>query len=92
MVGADDDGDDDGEEGGPIRNSRRMPDRQQAELVAAVSAKLTGKPVFRFPPELKDEHKPYWTEVVNSKPHDYFNDGDIHLLKLYCQPVTTPLQ
>lgn len=60
-------------------------DRQQAELTAALRAKLTGAPVFPFPPELKDEHKPYWTEVVNCKPHDYFNAGDIHLLKLYCR-------
>lgn len=82
--GLDDDEDDDGP---PQRQSRRMStgDRQQAELVAALRAKATGAPVFPFPPELKDEHKPYWTETVNSKPHDYFNAGDIHLLKLYCR-------
>lgn len=71
----------------PRRATRRMSpgDRQQAELAAALRAKLTGAPLFPFPPELNDEHKPYWTEVVNSKPHDYFNLGDIHLLKLYCR-------
>lgn len=71
----------------PRRQTRRMStgDRQQAELKAALRAKMTGGPVFPFPPELNDEHKPYWTETVNSKPHDYFNAGDIHLLKLYCR-------
>jgi P27 family predicted phage terminase small subunit len=60
-------------------------DRQSAELAAALRAKQTGQPVFAFPAELRDIHKSYWTEVVNSKPHDYFNDGDVHLLKLYCR-------
>lgn len=60
-------------------------DRQQAELAAALQAKLTGQPVFPFPAELKEEHKPYWTETVNSKPHDYFTLSDVHLLKLYCR-------
>jgi len=60
-------------------------DRQQAELAAALQAKLTGGPVFPFPAELKGEHKPYWTETVNSKPHDYFTLSDVHLLKLYCR-------
>jgi phage terminase small subunit len=79
------DDDCEGEGAATVPASRRMPDRQQAELMAAVKAKLTGQPMFAFPPELKDEHKPYWTETVNSKPHDYFNNGDIHLLKLYCR-------
>ena len=71
----------------PPPQTRRMApgDRQQAELAAALRAKMTGKPVFAFPAELKDEHKPYWTETVNSKPHDYFTLSDIHLLKLYCR-------
>jgi P27 family predicted phage terminase small subunit len=60
-------------------------DRQQAELVAALQAKMTGQPVFPYPAELNDAHRPYWVEVVNSKPHDYFNAGDVHLLKLYCR-------
>ena len=84
----DDDGElDDDVDEQQARPTRRMApgDRQQAELAAALQAKLTGKPVFAFPPELKEEHKPYWTEVVNSKPHDYFNMGDLHLLKLYCR-------
>jgi phage terminase small subunit len=60
-------------------------DRQQAELAAALRAKMTGQPVFPYPAELHSDHKPYWVETVNSKPHDYFNAGDIHLLKLYCR-------
>lgn len=75
------------EAGGDRPPSRRMStgDRQQAELTAALRAKMTGQPVFPYPAELSEEHKPYWVEVVNSKPHDYFNAGDIHLLKLYCR-------
>lgn len=82
-----DDLDDDDEEGPPARATRRMSpgDRQQAELAAALKYKMNGQPVFPFPQELKEEHRPYWTEVVNSKAHDYFNLGDIHLLKLYCR-------
>lgn len=84
----DDDGElDDDVDEQQARPTRRMApgDRQQAELAAALQAKMTGKPVFAFPPELKEEHKPYWTEIVNSKPHDYFNLCDLHLLKLYCR-------
>jgi P27 family predicted phage terminase small subunit len=81
------DPDDEVEQQAEARPTRRMTpgDRQQAELAAALQAKLTGRPVFPFPAELNDDHKPYWVEVVNSKPHDYFNLGDIHLLKLYCR-------
>jgi P27 family predicted phage terminase small subunit len=60
-------------------------DRQQAELAAALRAKMTGLPVFAYPSELSEEHRPYWVEIVNSKPHDYFNLGDVHLLKLFCR-------
>ncbi len=78
-----------GEVGGDELNgrTRRMApgDRQQAELAAALRAKMTGQPVFPYPAELHSDHKPYWVETVNSKPHDYFNAGDIHLLKLYCR-------
>lgn len=87
----DDDGMDDGAdeevEQRARRPTRRMApgDRQQAELKAALHAKLTGEPVFKFPAELHEDHRPYWVEVVNCKPHDYFNMGDIHLLKLYCR-------
>lgn len=85
MVDALDEMEDDGEV--PARGTRRMApgDRQSAELEAALKLKQNGLPVFPFPPELKDHHKPYWTELVNSKPHDYFNRGDIPLLKLYCR-------
>lgn len=77
--------DDDGEES--PRQTKRLStgDRQSAELKAALQLKANGLPVFPFPPELKEEYKPYWTELVNSKPFDYFNKGDIPLLKLYCR-------
>lgn len=80
------DPDDEGDEL-PERTTKRMApgDRQSAELAAALQAKRSGEPVFAYPPELKDAHKPYWAELVNSKPHDYFNRGDIPLLKLYCR-------
>jgi phage terminase small subunit len=67
--------------------TRRMStgDRQSAELAAAMRARTTGQPVFPYPAELREIHKSYWLETVNSKPHDYFNAGDVHLLKLYCR-------
>lgn len=69
------------------RRTRRMTTeaRQKAELSAALDAKRTGAPVFPCPPELPEAHRPYWSELVNSRPHDYFNRGDIPLLKLYCR-------
>lgn len=76
----------DGEEP-TLRHSRRMNtgDRQQAELTAALQAKLTGQPVFAFPQELKSHLQPYWVELVNSKPHDYFTQSDVPLMKLWCR-------
>ncbi len=75
--------------GGNVRpgDGKRMTpgDRIAAELAAAMKARQSGLPVFPHPEELPDEHKPFWTELVNSKPHDYFTFGDIPLLKLYCR-------
>ena len=76
-------GEDDEEPGRPTRRLSTAV-RQKAELEAALLAK-DGKPIFPFPPELPEKHKPYWTELVNSRPHDYFNRGDIPLLKLYAR-------
>lgn len=86
LVDAIDDLEDDEGEESP-RQTKRLStgDRQSAELKAALQLKANGLPVFPFPPELKEEYKPYWTELVNSKPFDYFNKGDIPLLKLYCR-------
>lgn len=70
----------------PARTTRHVPGgRQSAELAAALRAKTDGKPYFPFPPELPPAHEPYWIELVNSRPHDYFNRGDMPLLKLYCR-------
>lgn len=59
--------------------------RKQAELEAAIEKRRNGEPVFPYPVGLPEHHKPYWLELVNSKPHDYFNNGDLPLLKLYCR-------
>ena len=87
MVDAIEDMEDDEGDEPQRRQTKRLStgDRQSAELQAALKLKANGLPVFPFPPELKDEYKPYWTELVNSKPFDYFNKGDIPLLKLYCR-------
>lgn len=76
-----------GEEPAAPSFSRRMNsgDRQQAELTAALQAKLTGQPVFAYPEELKEQLRPYWVELVNAKPHDYFSPGDVPLMKLWCR-------
>lgn len=67
--------------------SRRLSEekRKQAELEAAIEKRRNGDPVFPYPIGLPEKHKPYWLELVNSKPHDYFNLGDLPLLKLYCR-------
>lgn len=59
--------------------------RASAELAAALMRKTNNSPAFPFPPELDPRWKPYWTEVVNSRPLNYFNQGDVTLLKLYCR-------
>ena len=59
--------------------------RAAKELHAAIETAKTGKPVYDFPPELPEEQRKYWMEIVNCKPHDYFNSGDLTLLKMYCR-------
>lgn len=70
----------------PARNTRRLSteNRKTAELQAILDAH-DGKPLFAFPAGLPKEHQKYWVEIVNSKPFDYFNNGDLPLLKLYCR-------
>lgn len=67
--------------------SRRLTEekRKQAELEAALEKRRNGEPVFAYPVGMPEQHKPYWLELVNSKPHDYFNNGDLPLMKLYCR-------
>ncbi len=71
-------------DGGPPSRRMDAAERKIAELRAALVA-ATGVPVFGFPPDLPEDHKPYWVLVVNSKAHDYFNKGDYALLKMYCR-------
>lgn len=70
----------------PNRQTRRLSteNRKTAELLDIVS-RDPGTPRYPFPVGLPEEHRKYWVEIVNSKPIDYFNDGDIPLLKLYCR-------
>lgn len=68
-------------------NSRRMSpaQRKAAELAAALDERSVGKPLFDYPPDLREEYRPYWLTLVNSKPVDYFTQSDIPLLKMYCR-------
>jgi len=89
MAGDDEGGEEDGEtddmDGVSTGGQGRGRQRAAAELAAALSFKKNGEPAFSYPPELPAEHKPYWLEVVNSRPLNYFNAGDITLLKMYCR-------
>lgn len=55
-------------------------DRKLAELLAALRPDV---PKLPYPFGLLDKYKPFWLDLVNSRPVDFFNDGDIPLLKLY---------
>jgi phage terminase small subunit len=55
------------------------------ELAAQMQSRLSGKPIFPYPPELKDRLKPYWMELVNSHSKDHFQMSDVSLMKMYCQ-------
>lgn len=67
------------------KQTRRMSaeERKAAELRASISAVLEDKPRFPYPSDLREEYRPYWLTLVNSKPADYFTDGDRPLLKMY---------
>lgn len=59
--------------------------RKSEELSAAMQARVNGIPRFKYPPELPQQYRPYWIELVNSFPKDHFQDADLPLLKLYCR-------
>jgi phage terminase small subunit len=59
--------------------------RKSQELQTQLAAKTRGKPVFPYPPELPEKHRPYWLELVNSFPADHFQNSDIPTMKLYCR-------
>lgn len=70
----------------PAKKAGTYGDRKGTELKAALEIEANPDvPVYPFPPGLPEAHKKYWCELVNSKPHDYFNKGDHPLLKLYCR-------
>ncbi len=64
--------------------NREKTNRRVAELKKAVAARA-GKPIVPYPPELAEEYKPYWCELVNSFPKDHFNKSDTTLLKMWCR-------
>lgn len=59
--------------------------RKAQELEAALASRMTGKPLFPYPPELDPRYRPYWLELVNSYPVGYFELSDIPLIRMYCQ-------
>lgn len=59
--------------------------RRTIELEAQMRARVSGEPVFPYPPELQPELRPYWQELVNSFPKDHFQVSDTTMMKMYCQ-------
>lgn len=59
--------------------------RRTRELEAQMLSRLSGEPVFPYPPELKDKLKPQWLRLVNSFPQDHFKISDIPLMLVYVQ-------
>jgi phage terminase small subunit len=59
--------------------------RRTEELNAAMQARLHGEAKFPYPPELRDELRPFWLELVNSFPKDHFQASDVPMMKLYCR-------
>lgn len=81
-----DDMDDDGpQHHEPVMEGIAQHSRRTLELEAQMRARLTGVPIFPFPPELQPELRPYWQELVNSFPKDHFQVSDTTLMKMYCQ-------
>jgi hypothetical protein len=59
--------------------------RESLELEAQMKARMTGEPIFPYPPELREVLRPHWLELVNSFPKDHFQPSDIALMKIYVQ-------
>jgi len=57
-----------------------------SEQTSLIEALAPEKPVFPYPADLPECHKPYWLQAVNAKTGDgYWSKGDIPLLKMYCR-------
>ncbi len=59
--------------------------RRTQELEAQMRARWSNEPIFPYPPELEEELRPYWVELVNSFPKDHFQVSDTTFMKMYCQ-------
>lgn len=59
----------------------------EVHRVEQLMAKRAGvrEGMMKYPVELPENHKSYWSELVNSFPHDHFTTGDIVAMKLYCR-------
>lgn len=68
----------------PTDTGRRGASAQQ-ELANAVNS---DEPVFPYPPDLPDDQKSIWCDIVNTKSGDYWTRGDLPLLRMYCRNVT----
>lgn len=62
----------------------RRGNRQALQLQAELNPDV---PVFPYPEDLKEECIPIWTSIVNTKTADYWTNGDIPLLRIYCRCV-----
>lgn len=63
----------------PFRSNR-------LEVVEQTMAKrIKGKPLYPYPAELPEAHKPFWLELVNSFEDGFFHPADVPILKLYCR-------
>ncbi len=46
---------------------------------------ISGEPCFPYAKGLIEEEKEIWRDIVNTKAGDYWNQGDVPILKMYCR-------
>lgn len=56
--------------------------QERDELNAALNPDI---PIFPYVKGLQDDEKAIWLDMVNSQPVDFFTNGDVPLLKMYCR-------
>lgn len=68
-------------------SDRPTPDKGKRgrQAVSYLSEVTQGGPVFPFVPGLTDIEKEIWVDIVNTRTGDYWNRGDIPILKMYCR-------
>lgn len=59
--------------------------RGAAAQVALREASNPKAPVFPWPESLDEEFQDIWVATVNTKTGDYWSDGDVPLLEMYCR-------